>query len=75
MSRDVLKWRENLRQIDAQICQKCGKPFSDYIHNLPEGRDDFDNHEFEAALRTGGEPCQHESIMGSEYCLKCGSPL
>ncbi len=44
MSRDVIKWREHLKELDAQICRKCGKPFSDYIHNLPEGRDDFANH-------------------------------
>ena len=39
MSRDVIKWREHLKELDAQICRKCGKPFSDYIHNLPEGRE------------------------------------
>jgi hypothetical protein len=22
-----------------------------------------------------GKGCQHESIMGSEFCLKCGEPL
>lgn len=54
MSRDVIKWREHLKELDAQICRKCGKPFSDYIHNLPEGRDDFANHEFEPVARDGG---------------------
>ena len=37
MSRDVIKWREHLKELDAQIYRKCGKPFSDYIHNLAEG--------------------------------------
>ena len=41
MSRDVMRWRANLKRLDAEICRKCGKPFPDVAHD-PEG------HVFEA---------------------------
>jgi hypothetical protein len=61
------------------ICASCGKTFGDYIHNLPEGRDDWDNHEFvSVAPSPASSPRKDELVSVNEprfTCPICGSDV
>jgi hypothetical protein len=57
-------------------CSDCGSEFN--LAPFEDGQwlgEPFMAERISVPMPKYAKECQHESIMGSEFCLKCGEPL